>query len=46
MTLAPTISTPRLTLRHHEFDDFEPMAAPVATMWAQLAAVANAGARL
>ena len=35
MTIAPTISTPRLTLRHHVLDDFEPMAAHFATDWAQ-----------
>lgn len=35
MTIAPTISTSRLTLRHHVLDDFEPMAAHFATDWAQ-----------
>lgn len=35
MTQAPTISTARLTLRHHRVEDFEPMAAHFATDWAQ-----------
>ncbi len=33
MTLAPTITTERLTLRHHRIEDFEPMAAMFATDW-------------
>ncbi|GAA6181490.1 GNAT family N-acetyltransferase [Shimia sp. NS0008-38b] len=35
MTIAPTISTARLTLRHHVLEDFEPLAAHFATDWAQ-----------
>lgn len=35
MTFAPTISTTRLTLRHHVLEDFEPMATHFATDWAQ-----------
>ncbi|MEO1109045.1 MAG: GNAT family N-acetyltransferase [Pseudomonadota bacterium] len=35
MTLAPTISTTRLTLRHHRLEDFEPMAKLFATDWAK-----------
>ena len=35
MTISPTISTARLTLRHHVLEDFEPMAAHFATDWGQ-----------
>ena len=35
MSTAPTITTARLTLRHHRLEDFEPMAALFATEWAQ-----------
>lgn len=35
MTTAPTLTTARLTLRHHRQEDFEPMAAHFATEWAQ-----------
>lgn len=33
--IAPTLTTKRLTLRHHRLDDFEPMAAHFATDWAR-----------
>ncbi|WP_204115586.1 GNAT family N-acetyltransferase [Shimia biformata] len=35
MSFAPTITTARLTLRHHVLEDFEPMATHFATDWAQ-----------
>ncbi|MEP2781505.1 MAG: GNAT family N-acetyltransferase [Pseudoruegeria sp.] len=34
MSFAPTITTERLTLRHHQMEDFAPMAAIFATDWA------------
>lgn len=35
MSIAPTLTTERLTLRHHRHADFEPMAKHFATDWAQ-----------
>ncbi|MGR3634946.1 MAG: GNAT family N-acetyltransferase [Shimia sp.] len=35
MSFAPTITTARLTLRHHVLDDFKPMATHFATDWAR-----------
>ncbi|WP_180887774.1 GNAT family N-acetyltransferase [Ruegeria sp. THAF57] len=35
MTVAPTITTARLTLRHHRLEDFKPMAALFASEWAK-----------